>query len=285
MRAFLLLLTGALPLAGQFAGWPPPPQEAMQRILRGEAGAAVQLLRTEAEAGGVTAMFWLGRALEEVEGVRHDYAEAYVWYTRAAEKGSGPAAWSAGRMHEMGRGRSLDLQEAMRWYEKAAALGFRRTALTILFLTWMPGPEELRYEGLPEPMRTLSPHSSPERAYLDRPVPELQPDELELLKKAGLRGRLRWQGGEPGLFGLPARVVLIARRPVEGDVRLALSVEGTLFYVQRDEDWQRLGAGAAGERAVRLAPQSPQEVWATSYMVEREEGGLQGGTGWHWRRR
>jgi hypothetical protein len=118
--------------------------------------------------------------------------------------------------------------------------------------------------------------------FLNPTAPDIMPDELEVLRKAGLRGRLIWQAGEPGMFGLPARVVLIARQPVTEEVRLAAPVEGSLIYLQRDVEWQRLGEAKLAERSLRIHPQSP---WVTSVTLEMEDGGTMSGSAWVWERR
>jgi TPR repeat protein len=260
------------------------PRDAMDRIGKGDVAGSIAVLRESAEAGDAVSMFWLGRSLEEVQGVPHDYAEAMRWYHKAAEGEVGVAAWSAGRLYEMGRGTPVDSGEARKWYEEAAGLGFRRTALTVVKLRWFPGSGELEYEGVPDSLRTPPPPLSPEMAFLSRPAPDVTPEELATLRQAGLRGRLVWQGGEPGLFGLPARVILIAQKRVTGEVRQRLPLAGSLIYVQYDDEWKSYGDGKAAERYVRIHPQSPEAPWITSVTVEMEDGGSMSSSGWGWER-
>lgn len=271
-----------IPLAAQFNGWPPMPRDAMQLLMKGDAERSVAALRESAEAGDAISMFWLGRSLEEVKGIPHDYTQAMRWYRKAADTGLGVAAWSIGRLHEMGRGTSQDFTEAQRWYMKAAELGFRRTALTVIRIRWLPGPQDLEYEPAPDDLRNPRPQLSPDMAYLNRPTPEINSAELEILRKSGLRGRLEWQGGDPGMFGLPARVILIAQRRVAAEVRLLVPQEGSVIYTQNRETWERLGSGRLAERSLRIHPQSPEVPWITSVTIELEDGGTQGGAGWVW---
>ena len=119
-------------------------------------------------------------------------------------------------------------------------------------------------------------------AFLNRPAPDLTPEELDTLRKEGLRGRLVWEGGQPGLFGLPARVILIAQKQVTAEARLRLPLAGSTFYVQKDDQWQRLGSDKLAERTVRIYPETPS---ATSVTIELEDGGTQGGFAWNWERR
>ena len=246
----------------------------MNLLLKGDVRGSLAVLTASAEGGDAVAMFWLGRSYEEVEGVPHDYGQAMRWYREAAEHEIGIAAWSAGRLHEMGRGTALDSEEAQRWYKKAAELGFRRTALTVVKLRWYPGPGALEYQGVPEALRNPM-------AFLNRPAPDLTPEELETLRKEGLRGRLVWDGSQPGLFGLPARVILVAQKQVTKEARLRLPFDGTTYYVQKDDGWQRLGSEELTGRTARVRAETPS---TTSVTIEMEDGGTQGGFTWNWER-
>jgi len=283
LRIFWMLFP-IFPLAAQFNGWPPMPREAMQLLIKGDAQGSLAALRASAEAGDAISMFWLGRSLEEVKGVPHDYTQAMHWYRKAADTALGVAAWSVGRLHEMGRGTSQDFDEAQRWYSKAAELGFRRTALSVIEIRWLPGPRDLEYQPAPDDLRNPRPQPSPDMAYLNRPTPEINSAELETLRKSGLRGRLLWQGGEPGMFGLPARIILIAQRPVVAEMRLLVPQEGSVIYIQNSEAWQRLGSGRLAERSLLIHPQSPEVPWNTMVTIELEDGGTQGTSGWVWER-
>ena len=52
-----------------------------------------------------------------------DYAEAMLWYRKAADLGHVESLTSIGRLHALGRGAPQDYTEAMRWYKKGADLG------------------------------------------------------------------------------------------------------------------------------------------------------------------
>jgi hypothetical protein len=285
MLRAVLLLASALPLTAQPKDWPALPEAAMRLLQQGDTQGYLDALRAPAEGGDPVAMFWLGRSYEEVAGIPHDYPRALEWYRKAADKKVGVAAWSIGRLYDMGRGVPQDSAEAQTWYARALELGFRRTALAIVRVRWYPGSEDLTYEPVPEPLRTLPPSVSPELAFLSRRLPiDLSPAELDLLRNAGIRGRLVWQGGEPGLFGLPARLILIAQRPALEEVRLAVPLEGSLLYVQQGDGWQRLGEARPARRTIRLYPQAPDMPWQTGISLELEDGGTSGGSGWSWER-
>ncbi len=281
MIRLLLTLSLALPLAAQFKGWPPAPEAAIDLLVKGDPQGSLAVLRAAAEGGDAVAMFWLGRWLEEAEGVPHDYVEAMRWHREAADREVGVAAWSAGRLHEMGRGAPQAPDESQRWYRKAADLGFRRTALTVIKLRWFPGPGALEYEGVPEALRTPPPPASSELAFLSRPAPDLTAEELDTLRKEGVCGRLVWQGSEPGLFGLPARVILIAQKQVAAETRLPLPFEGSTLYVQKDGEWQHFGSDKLAARAALIRAETPS---VTSVTIEVEDGGTQGGYAWNWDR-
>ncbi len=282
-RVFLLLSLFSMSAAAQFSGWPAMPERAMVLLTKGDPQGCVAVLRKAAEAGDAVSMFWLGRTLEEMQGVPHDDAEAMRWYEKAADARMGVAAWSLGRLYEMGRGTAPDLAKARKWYTKADELGFHRTALTVIKVRWFPAAGDLEYE--PAPDSSQNPAPPPELAFLNKPAPNVMPDEVDLLRAAGLRGRLVWSGGEPGMFGLPARVILIAQKSVINEVTLPLPSQGSIIYVQNEAKWECFGAGKASKRSIHLGPQSPDTPWITSTTIEGEDGSTLGGTGWVWQRK
>lgn len=253
----------------------------MQLLTHGNTDAFVASLRQTAEAGDRVSMFWLGRSLEDVKGVPHDYAQAQQWYRMAADKGLGVAAWSLGRLFELGRGTAPDFDAAQKWYRKADELGFRRTALTMIQIRWVPGSQELEYQSVPRDLRNPQAQAPP---GLGPVAPDLNAAELEILRKSGVRGRLVGQGSTPGTFGISARLILIAQKQVNAEVRLPLPRDGFLIYIQENDGWQRLGTGRLTDRNLRIQPQSPETPWITSITVGLEDGGEQTTSGWVWNR-
>lgn len=79
-----------------------------------------------AERGDITSQFYLGRAYELGQGVTQDYAQAFIWYTKSAERGDHVASEGmvglAG-LYERGLGISPDIQKAIALYKQAAATG------------------------------------------------------------------------------------------------------------------------------------------------------------------
>jgi hypothetical protein len=170
----------------------------------------------------------------------------------------------------MGRGTATDLAEAQRWYRRALELGFRRTALTHVYLRWLPGSQSLSLA--PQPPGSL---------FTNEPTAE----EMRLLRDAGLTGRLELQGGQSGQFGLPARVLLVLQRQVDEEVALEAPEEGTVIYLQRDERWEKLPPEAKTvNRKLRVGPQLPERPDITLVSEEREGGGVLGGSAFGWKR-
>ena len=182
MRRIALMLLVSLSAIAQPRGWPPIPEQAMQLLTHGNTDAFVASLRQTAEAGDRVSMFWLGRSLEDVKGVPHDYAQAQQWYRMAADKGLGVAAWSLGRLFELGRGTAPDFDEAQKWYRKADELGFRRTALTMIQIRWVPGSQELEYQPVPQELRNPQAQAPP---GLGPVGPDLNSAELEIFAQIG----------------------------------------------------------------------------------------------------
>lgn len=250
-------------------GWPNMPENAIAKLFAGDPTGFVQVLLEDAAAGDVSAMFYLGRAYEEVKGVPHDYSEALKWYEAAAEHGSGPAAWSVGCLYERGRGVQADDSQAQMWFERAASSGYRRAALSRLYVRWYPAPGPL-VQTAPPPMFAKF---------------QLTSDDLSLLKKANLTGRLEMQGGGRDGCGISTRIIVIAQTEIHDEVVLAIPTSGTVIYAQHGSQWTKLPEDAqTGEKKVRLAPQDPQHLYYTVEMIELEEGGEVGGSAFVWRR-
>ncbi len=57
------------------------------------------------------------------EGVDQDYAEAAMWYRKAADQGYARAQSALGWMYTSGHGVLQDYAEATKWYRKAAEQG------------------------------------------------------------------------------------------------------------------------------------------------------------------
>jgi len=65
----------------------------------------------------------LGYFAEEGWGEPQDYAQALLWYSKAAEHGNDTAQENIGYMYQHGTGVAIDYAQAVSWYYKAAAQG------------------------------------------------------------------------------------------------------------------------------------------------------------------
>jgi hypothetical protein len=63
---------------------------------------------------------------DQGKGVVQDYAEAILWYRKAAEQGDVLAQLNLGVMYDEGKGVVEDYVEAIRWFRKAAEQGDAR---------------------------------------------------------------------------------------------------------------------------------------------------------------
>ncbi len=88
-----------------------------------DANLVFDLYRAAAEHKSQSATFQLGNILRAGYLGAPDYAQAMMWYQRAAAKGFAPADLAIGELYEQGRGVAADSQRALSHYERAAGLG------------------------------------------------------------------------------------------------------------------------------------------------------------------
>ena len=62
-----------------------------------------------------------GHLYDKGQGVPQDYAQAALWYRKAAEQGYAVAQYNLGRLYDDGRGVPQDYAEAYFWLDLAAA--------------------------------------------------------------------------------------------------------------------------------------------------------------------
>jgi TPR repeat protein len=75
--------------------------------------------RKAADQGNAEARFNIGELYLNAQGVTQDYAEAMRWFRKAADQGSADAQANIGSMYESGEGVPQDHAEAMRWFRMA----------------------------------------------------------------------------------------------------------------------------------------------------------------------
>ena len=115
-RLALLVLTAGLLCVGSCIG---------EDEKKAKSAAVVLFAETlsKARAGDVAAMFNLGVAYDNGEGVIEDDKEAVKWHRKAADLGYAKAMFNLGAMYAFGKGVIEDDKEAVKWYRKAAELG------------------------------------------------------------------------------------------------------------------------------------------------------------------
>jgi TPR repeat protein len=64
-------------------------------------------------------------------GVPQDYAQAALWYRKAADQGDPQAQGNIGRLYDLGKGVPQDAVQAATWYRKAADQGQAKAQNTL----------------------------------------------------------------------------------------------------------------------------------------------------------
>jgi TPR repeat protein len=67
-------------------------------------------------------------------GTAQDYAQAFEWFSKAAERADPSAKTNLGYMYMYGRGVALDYAQARAWFRKAASMG---SGSAKAWLRWM----------------------------------------------------------------------------------------------------------------------------------------------------
>jgi TPR repeat protein len=114
--AALLFIAVAAPAR---AGW----DGAHAAMERGDYTIVFEELLPLAHAGDPTAQTIIGFLYVGGEGVAQDYAEAVMWFRRAAEQGNADAQYNLGVSYANGHGVLEDDIEAVEWYRRAAEQG------------------------------------------------------------------------------------------------------------------------------------------------------------------
>jgi localization factor PodJL len=80
-------------------------------------------LRIAAQQGDPAAAFDVGVRFAEAKGVKQDFQQAVIWYSRAAQKGFVPAQYRLATIYEGGLHGTQDIPRAKVWYKRAADQG------------------------------------------------------------------------------------------------------------------------------------------------------------------
>ena len=84
------------------------------------------------------AQFYLGSMYLKGQGVPQDYAEAVMWFHKAAEQGHHNSQYNLGVAYYEGKGVRQDDAEAVNWYRKAAEQGHTQAQVNLI------GPEAIK---------------------------------------------------------------------------------------------------------------------------------------------
>ena len=80
-------------------------------------------LLAKANAGDSASQTSVGFAYAEGDGVPRDYAQAALWFRKAADQGNASAEYDLGLFYSNGQGVPQDYAQAAAWYRKAAEQG------------------------------------------------------------------------------------------------------------------------------------------------------------------
>jgi TPR repeat protein len=94
-----------------------------QRFFRGPAKAVAGATQAQAEHGDADAQFRLGLQCATRQLEAPDYAQAALWYRKAAEQSHALAQFNLGLMYAEGQGLPQDTAAAEVWFQKAARQG------------------------------------------------------------------------------------------------------------------------------------------------------------------
>jgi hypothetical protein len=117
---------------------------------------------------------------------------------------------------------------------------------------------------------------------------QLKDSEIELLKSAGLKGLLDFNGG--GIFGnivgckanKQSRVIMIGRTPIKRPIALAQPDGVDVIYYQDGSNWKMIPSNAPLlKRNIILEP-SKINKRVTDFWVEHILGSRQGGSAFNW---
>lgn len=86
----------------------------------GQYDKARELWTPLAENGDARAQYAIGRLYEKGKGVERDFAQAFVWYRKAAEKNHPDSQYRLAVGYAYGLGTKKDEAEALSWLRKAA---------------------------------------------------------------------------------------------------------------------------------------------------------------------
>jgi TPR repeat protein len=120
---FMVCTAGAIfvvSLTLTFNSTPSTPSSSQANV---SAAAITPTMLSEAKSGDAAAQFNLGILYKDGQGVPQDFAQAAVWFRKAAEQGDAHAQFCLGALYSFGQGVPQDYAQAAVWYRKAAEQG------------------------------------------------------------------------------------------------------------------------------------------------------------------
>jgi TPR repeat protein len=154
-RAALLTFLTACAASPAWAGF----QEGANAYNQGDYQTALNEWLTAANAGDPQAQNAIGALYDHGLGVLEDTAEAFRWYSMAAQQNYPLAMRNLGSMYAAGRGVPYSLQQAQLWLGKAAAAGDQ---VAVSRLSALPPASNAPVEPVKTPLFSGQPAASPE---------------------------------------------------------------------------------------------------------------------------
>lgn len=146
MRSILSILSLLFVLLAGTSAQAGPLEDAQEAYRLGEWDRAFAMFQPLAQAGNPAAQEKLGRLYQRGKGVQRDYAQAALWYRRAADQGESQAQMRLAVMLRYGIGPKHDYAEAMKWYRASAAQGNKlgQVGLGYMLLEGVGGPVDYK---------------------------------------------------------------------------------------------------------------------------------------------
>ena len=247
VRRWLIVGLGlllAIPAAGRAAVQDVDPYQAYlceRAYDAGDVSGAHRICRPLAEAGFAHGQFIIGALYQDGRGVSRDYAEAALWFARAADQEHAGARFNLATLYRYGFGVRQNLIEAYAWYDLAATVGHvdATSARDLVARRLTPVQLAQAQQRVAELSGTLAaaPSGEPAGATYGPPPRELVVAVQQLLADLGF---------DPGpVDGSPSRKTGVAISNFQ--VREGLAVDGAVTEALRERLQSaaepRLGAG------------------------------------------
>jgi Sel1 repeat len=260
MRRILVFLLLSLSVMPQQAD---ELDDAVRLLWSGKIDQGMSAVRALAEKGNVKAQLFLGHGYAHENPIveRVDYSEAMKWFKRASSQGSGEGSAAIAELYEEGLGVTKSSEEAKAWWELAAKQGYDQQELDVRCFT----------RKLDAGSLTCEPFGDGAGCPTDA--------DMEILRAAGITGRLKPTGGGGGRFrlGPKARALIVLDHRITSEERLKQPRHTNIIYAQHETGWVLLPANAPLlDRPIVLSPQ-PDAPQFTMAGVRDVDGSISSG--------